>query len=532
MTSKTIIASVIVCILLSLSLVTLLLFSPSLINTIYDFPFRVEGGTLINQDTEELSGVIWGQSFEIVLYQVTNDTFQTRSYSISILNFVNSNINISGLTDTENCRILTNTSCELELTVKKGINRTIILKSMIRDESEFKILAIGDTQGFPSLYESMLLDDVIKESSFILHLGDITPSGSDESLKMFHNITSNSKIPVYSTPGNHDIKESKSTRYYERFFGVSEYYFKYLGFIFISLNSSSGYFSEESFSLINSIQNEFPSSPKILFTHIPLFDPRPGKNHTLINSSQSTRMLSLLESINVKAVISGHIHFFNHTVLNEIHFITSGGGGAYLYEDPEEGGYYHFTEITVGTLSNDVSVNPIPLTKDIGSLDLTITKGEIKKIVSNYDLISEFSSIQGYSSFQNQFNNWRANGTYIGVKISSLLATVGGMGHNDVLIIESWDGLKSNFSYPVIYPNSTWKEIQGEIILAYSFLNQTVPTYEDGYRIVFLPPDGGYSNEDCENTSPPGEGWYIWPSAGYRWMKYVKSLTIITNGNS
>ena len=243
-------------------------------------------------------------------------------------------------------------------------------------------------------------------------------------------------------------------------------------------------------------------------------------------------MLSLLESMNVKAVISGHIHYFNHTIINGIHFIVSGGGGAYLYEEPEAGGFHHFTEITIDTLSNNILITPIPLTKDIGSLDIQISKDNSKRIISNHDLLSEFSLIQGYSSFQNQYNNWRANGTYIGVKITSLLETVGGMGPMDVLIIESWDGMKSNFSYPVIYPNSTWKEIQGEIILAYYFANQTVPEYSDGYRIVFLPPDGSYSNEDCKNTSPPEEGWHIWPSAGYRWIKYVRSLTIITNGNN
>jgi hypothetical protein len=70
------------------------------------------------------------------------------------------------------------------------------------------------------------------------------------------------------------------------------------------------------------------------------------------------------------------------------------------------------------------------------------------------------------------------------------------------------------------------------MILAFSFNGSNVPDFSDGYRIVFVPPDGGYSNEDCRITSPNGEGWYIWPSAGYRWLKYIKSLTILEMVNN
>ena len=198
MTSKTITISVVVCILLLLSIITLLFLNLLPINGSHDFPFDVVGGTFINKDTEDSSAIIWGQSFELIIQQVTSDRYQTKIYSISIVNFAIKNINISGLTSTETFTILTKTSCKLTLNVKKGVNRSITLESIITDKSEFKILAMGDTQGFPSLYESMLLDKIVEESVFALHLGDITPSGSSESLKTFQNITLTSKIPCTS----------------------------------------------------------------------------------------------------------------------------------------------------------------------------------------------------------------------------------------------------------------------------------------------------------------------------------------------
>ncbi|MHA1207172.1 MAG: hypothetical protein ACTSSO_06350, partial [Candidatus Hodarchaeales archaeon] len=183
-------------------------------------------------------------------------------------------------------------------------------------------------------------------------------------------------------------------------------------------------------------------------------------------------------------------------------------------------------------LTNDLTVNPVPLTKEPTPTDITIIKGALNQSISLFDLQSEFPIYQGFSSFQNQYDNWRAYGYYEGIKISTLLQIVGDLKIGEILQIESWDGLAVNYSYPVIYPNSSWLDIQGEMILAYSFNGSNVPDYSDGYRIVFIPSDGGYSNEDCRNTSPPGEGWNIWPSAGYRWLKYIKSLTILETVNT
>ena len=278
---------------------------------------------------------------------------------------------------------------------------------------------------------------------------------------------------------------------------------------------------------LTQILDDYPLNPKILFTHVPLFDPRPGENHSLLDESQANEIISIISGKNVKAIISGHIHLFNHTIINGTHFITSGGGGARLYADPEEGGYHHFTEITFNLLTNDLSVNPVHMSKKTTTTDIIIRKNTLDHNITLFDMQSEFPIYQGFSSFQNQYDNWRDYGYYEGVRVSSLLDLVGGLDTSEILQIRAKDGFTVNYSYSVIYPNTTWLEIQGEMILAFSLNKTVVPEYTDGYRIVFIPPDSGYSNEDCQNTSPAGEGWHIWPSAGYRWLKYVESLTII-----
>ena len=510
-------------------LLAIIMFLPQSTPTSSIFPFHVDGGTLLEFDSELHTGTIWGQGFTITLNQ--KSITPTPLFTITLFNFPTVNIVISGLLSTESYIILSETSCILKV-MSSSENRSVIISAPNTDETSFKFLTIGDTQGFTPLFTDMLDHPLTSQSKFILHAGDITPSGSRTSLEIFNNISKESSIPIYTTVGNHDIKENNNTSNYEQYFGNSEYFFNFSNVLFISLNSSTGIFSESSIQFLIHILDTFPTNPKILFTHIPSFDPRPGENHSLLNSSQAAQVLSLISDKNVKAVISGHIHLFNHTIVNDTHFITTGGGGARLYADPQEGGYHHFTEITFNLLTNDITVNPVPLTKEPTSTDIVIIKGALNQSISLFDLQSEFPIYQGFSSFQNQYDNWRAYGYYEGIKISTLIQIVGGLKVGEILQIESWDGLAVNYSYPVIYSNSSWLNIQGEMILAYSFNGSAVPDYSDGYRIVFIPPDGGYSNEDCRNTSPPGEGWNIWPSAGYRWLKYIKSLTILETVNT
>ncbi len=506
------------------SLFAIISFIPRSSPTSFIFPFHVDGGTLLKSDPELLTATIWGQGQTITLIQMLNKP--SKLFNITLLNFRTKNLVVSGLLFEESYNILSETSCSLKL-MSTTSNHSIVISAIDSNEGSIKFLTIGDTQGFTQLFTDMLKHPLISESDFVLHVGDISPTGSRSTLEVFSNLSKKSSIPVYSTPGNHDIKESNNTDNYEQYFGKAEYFFNYSNVLFISLNSSSGIFSESSIVFLTQILNNFPTSPKILFTHMPLFDPRFGENHSLLDETQANEIISKISGKNVKAIISGHIHLFNHTIINGTHFITSGGGGARLYADPDEGGYHHFTEITFDLLTNNLSVDPVHLNKQTTPTDISIRKDTFYQNITLFDLQSEFPIIQRFSSFQNQYDNWRDYGYYEGVKVSSLLHLVGGLDTNEILQIESWDGLTANYSHSVIYPNSSWLEIQGEMILAFSYNNTVVPEYTDGYRIVFTPSDSGYSNEDCQNTSPIGEGWHIWPSAGYRWLKYIKSLTII-----
>lgn len=141
------------------------------------------------------------------------------------------------------------------------------------------------------------------------------------------------------------------------------------------------------------------------------------------------------------------------------------------------------------------------------------------------DLLS-ITPVEDYSSFQNKFGNWRGQGIYKGVRVSDLIELVDGISQDDNVTIYSTDGYNQTYCYNNIY--NTWSNtsIQGEMILVYSYNGTMMPEWENGPMIVFLPPDGAYSNQDCLDTSYPEQGCQVYLSAGSRWVKNVAKIVV------
>jgi len=134
------------------------------------------------------------------------------------------------------------------------------------------------------------------------------------------------------------------------------------------------------------------------------------------------------------------------------------------------------------------------------------------------------TTVTGNSSYQNTYGNIRGGGIYTGVRVSDLVDLVGGMGENDSLRIIADDDYSLSFERSKVYPNSTYLGIQGEMILAYAFNGTTVPDYEDGFRVAFIPEDGYYSNVDANETTDPNP-----VAAGPQWVSNIVRIEVLQN---
>jgi DMSO/TMAO reductase YedYZ molybdopterin-dependent catalytic subunit len=134
--------------------------------------------------------------------------------------------------------------------------------------------------------------------------------------------------------------------------------------------------------------------------------------------------------------------------------------------------------------------------------------------------------VEQTSSYQNRFGNWKGQGTYRGVELSTLADDVGGMVAGDIMTIEASDGYAQNLSYYQVYPDAAYQATQGQIILAYAFNGTNVSGWTDGPMIAVLAPDQAFSNDDLNQTVDRDPEFAASTSGGSLWVKNVRNITI------
>jgi hypothetical protein len=135
----------------------------------------------------------------------------------------------------------------------------------------------------------------------------------------------------------------------------------------------------------------------------------------------------------------------------------------------------------------------------------------------------EMPSITRNGSYQNSYGNIRGYGLYTGVNISALIDLVGGMTADDTVKITASDDYSQTFERGKVYPNQSFWDIQGDMVLAYEYNNTRVPDYEMGFRVAFLPLDGLYSNADANATTNPNPS-----GAGPQWVSNVAKIEVVS----
>ncbi len=401
---------------------------------------------------------------------------------------------------------------------------TFYLNSTLNQDPILNFYVFGDSQGYQDGIHQIAAAANLYGPDFVFHCGDLTPFGQESQYQAVVSALAEFDMPVYATPGNHDIRLGGGPRYI-RHFGQAYHSFDFGPAHFTLLNTSTGDISEEEFAWLESDLRISNAEITFVFTHIPPFDPRPSNDHSLANTTTASRLMLLFQEMEVDAVFSGHIHMFNESIVDGVRYVVTGGAGASLYASPEDGGIYHFINVTLS--ESELTIEPVLLDSPSLQRDMVAVQSADESLTLSLDDLLLLSELEGFSSFQNQFSNWRGHGTYKGVKISDLVELVGGMDENDTLRIGSSDGYQWNFSYANVYPNTSWYDIQGEMILAYSLNSTSVPDWSDGMRLAMLAPDGGYSNEDYQLTSAPGLGYYIYESAGASWVRFVSNIEVI-----
>ena len=250
--------------------------------------------------------------------------------------------------------------------------------------TDFNFVVIGDTRNRHDVHSKILTKLLGYKPRFIVNSGDLVRNG--RSIKDWEAFFKVSKELMRSTPyypvlGNHE----KDSPYYYDMFDLPNnekyYYFTVGDALFIVLDSEGKEISEPSFiSEDNSdsfwedaFLEYFVTQKKwledvlelnkeagfvFIFQHKPLYSIMKSRGE----EAKLRRKFwgDIFERHGVQVFLNGHDHHYHHAIDNNVHFITSAGGGAPLYGidaiQPETVNYKKFEHFVNVEISKEHAV--------------------------------------------------------------------------------------------------------------------------------------------------------------------------------
>jgi len=221
----------------------------------------------------------------------------------------------------------------------------------------FQFAVIGDRTGraVPGVHEAIWKEVCSRRPAFIVTIGDhIEGPGAGDLEQQWRDylelIRPYRNIPVYFTPGNHDVFSDASAHAFTRNTGQPlQQSFDYAGAHFVILdNSRSLELDEPQLAFLEQdLARNAGKSPKFVFFHKPYWL-IPLKFH-----SSQFRLHELAQRYRVNFVISGHTHQFTALRAGPVTYVVVGSSGASLErglslgQGFDEGWFFQYLWISV-----------------------------------------------------------------------------------------------------------------------------------------------------------------------------------------
>lgn len=220
--------------------------------------------------------------------------------------------------------------------------RKVIPIYPIGNPYHFRFFVVGDTREGDEIFKNIIEHANKKKPLFTFHGGDLVSEGKEEEYAHLLTLINELEVPLYVTPGNHDIR-SNGRPIYGAIFGPAYYSFTYGNIHFIVLDSSTGGLDDAQYGWLEEDLKNHQVETIIVFTHVPPFDPRPGESHAFNSPDERDVFLDLMKRYGVDRVYASHIHSYFREEKEGVPYVISGGGGAYLVSS----GFYHYIDVEV-----------------------------------------------------------------------------------------------------------------------------------------------------------------------------------------
>ncbi|UCH35980.1 MAG: metallophosphoesterase family protein [Armatimonadota bacterium] len=246
-------------------------------------------------------------------------------------------------------------------------------------EHPFMFVAFGDTRSRHDVHRQIVERVIAEKPALVFNTGDLVSDGRDIShWEAFFEVSGHlmRSVPYYPALGNHE----NDARHYFDFFalpGNERYYSFNRGAVHFVVFDTAGleipetnqavteeqekrfeqylraYYERQLEWLRDDLAGHADAKYVFAFFHHPLYSVRASR----VEGAKEVREMfgSVFKDYNVSAVFTGHDHYYHRAVADGVQFVTTGGGGAPLYDtdapQPESVKYAkieHYVRVDVG----------------------------------------------------------------------------------------------------------------------------------------------------------------------------------------
>ena len=239
--------------------------------------------------------------------------------------------------------------------------------------ASFHFVILGDRTGEvqPGIFEQVWKETAAENPAFVVTIGDtiqgLNDATADSEWREAQSFFAKG-IPLYLTPGNHDIWSDLSEKLFRKYSGHPPHYsFDYEQAHFTVLdNSRADQFSMAEFTWLEADLRAHEKQPaKFVFSH------RPSWLIEVLLKNQQSRFHQLMKKYGVQYVVSGHIHQMLHASFEGITYLSmpSAGGHLRASEKYEDGWFFAHTLVDVDGAAVLFQIKEIKPSGRVTSLD-------------------------------------------------------------------------------------------------------------------------------------------------------------------
>ena len=352
---------------------------------------KIQGGFVKGKiiDADKVENLVLRSLSPTPLLTIKGAPSGDKSYNIRIenVNPVNIKVNSSKI---DKQQVLDPHTLQIGLNLKRNEERVVEFSPDKKaDYSEFVIL--GDNRNGYQTFAQIIDQINAINPVFVIDNGDLVFGGEPNKYRLFYETVSKLRVPLYTTLGNHDIRENGRT-IYTKLLGPPYYSFDYANNHFIFLDSSRGWaekraIPEEQYIWLENDLKSANGKRIFVISHTPPTDPRsniekntfpdePGmaktgfferimnnyvdyksKDHGFPDKQEAKRFEDLMTKYKVDTVFLSHIHSYFSYITGNVRYIITGGAGAELLTTNS---YYHYLRVKITNKENFIEMVQLP----------------------------------------------------------------------------------------------------------------------------------------------------------------------------